>query len=127
MAKIYEQENSGGVNIIAKGTTFIGNIVAQGDCRIDGAMKGNIQSKSKIIIGQSGIVEGEIVCTTIEIEGRVKANISTTEQLSLRSTAILEGNIIVNKIAIEPGARFDGSCKMGNSRNVSAQEPTPET
>jgi cytoskeletal protein CcmA (bactofilin family) len=119
MAKIYEQENSGGVNIIANGTFFVGNINTSGDCRIDGNVKGNIHSKGKIIIGESGSVEGDIVCNIIDIEGAVKANIHAAEQLSLRSTATLTGNVIVKKIAIEMGANFEGNCRMNT-------EPQPE-
>ena len=115
MAKIYEQqENSTGVNIIANSTFFVGNINTSGDCRIDGNVKGNIHSKSKIIIGESGNVEGDIVCNTIDIEGIVKANIHAAEQLTLRSTANLTGNITVGRIAIEVGANFEGNCRMNS-------------
>ena len=124
MAKIYEQEkeSSSGVNIIAQGTIFIGNISTSGDCRIDGNVKGNINSKAKIIIGESGRVEGDIMCNTIDIEGAVKANIHAIEQLSLRSTANLEGNIIVSKIAIEVGANFVGNCRMDNGTRIEQQQ-----
>jgi len=121
MAKIYEQENSSGVNIIAHGTLFVGNINTSGDCRIDGNVKGNIHSKAKIIIGESGIVEGDIICNSIDIEGTVKANIHVSEQLSLRSTATLTGNIVVNKITIEVGANFEGSCRMSNGNPIAEQ------
>ncbi len=116
MAKMYEQENTGGVNIIAAGTTFIGDIVTTGDCRIDGNIKGNIKSKAKVIIGESGTIEGEIYCESIEIEGNAKANLNVGDLLSLKSTAILAGNITVGKIAIEPGANFIGNCKMHNNK-----------
>jgi len=117
MVKVYEQENSNGVNIIASETFFVGDISTSGDCRIDGNVKGNINSKAKIIIGESGNVEGDIVCNIIDIEGNVKANIHAAEQLSLRSTATLAGNITVNKIAIEVGAKFEGNCRMtGNTQ-----------
>jgi len=117
MAKNYEQEEVGSVNIIASGTTFTGDIVSTGDCRVDGIFKGNISSNSKIFIGKSGIVEGEIKCQSIEIEGQAKANITATELLSLRASAVLTGNIRITKIAIEPGANFAGNCVM--------QNPTP--
>ena len=116
MAKIYEQENVTDVNIIASGTTLTGDIISAGDCRIDGTVKGNIKSKSKVIIGHSGTVEGDIVCQSIDIEGNVKANINVGELLTLKATAILVGNIIVGKIAIEPGANFAGNCKMHNNK-----------
>lgn len=70
--KEIEQKETGtanGVNIIAGGTQVQGNIVTTGDCRIDGVVKGNIISKSKVIIGQKGMVEGNITCQNIDIEG----------------------------------------------------------
>lgn len=116
MAKVYEQEVMGGVNIIAAGTTLTGDIVTTGDCRVDGTVKGNIKSKAKVIIGQSGNIEGEITCQSIEIEGSAKANINVLELISLKSTAVLVGNITVGKISIEPGANFIGNCKMQNNK-----------
>jgi len=113
MAKNYEQENEvGAINIIASGTTLTGDIVSAGDCRIDGILKGNIISKSKIYIGKPGLVEGKITCLSIDIEGNAKADIIATELLSLKASAHLTGNIRVNKIAIEPGANFVGNCVM---------------
>ncbi len=112
MAKNYELENSGKVNIIAEGTTFTGDIVTSGDCRIDGTIHGNINSSAKIFIGKNGQLVGDVKCNAMDIEGVVKANVETSDILSIKATATMEGNVLVNKIAIEPGARFSGTCKM---------------
>lgn len=117
MAKIIEQEELGGINIIAPGTTMNGDIITSGDCRVDGTVKGNISSNAKIIVGKNGSVEGEVKCKSIDIEGFVKANINATDLLSLKSTANLSGNIHVGKISIEPGANFVGSCTMQTSKS----------
>jgi cytoskeletal protein CcmA (bactofilin family) len=114
MPKNYEPEEVGGINIIAAGTTFTGDIVSKGDCRVDGTFKGNIISNSKIFIGKTGMVEGVIKCQSIEIEGQAKANITAAELLSLKASAVLAGNINISKIAIEPGANFEGNCVMQN-------------
>lgn len=110
----YDQD--GDVNVIAAGTTLTGNIVTSCDCRIDGTMKGNIQSNSKIIIGEAGVLEGNITCKNLEIEGRAKADINVGELLSLKMNSTLVGNVVVGKISIEPGANFVGNCKMMNSK-----------
>lgn len=126
MAKSYENEynnNIGGVNIIAAGSSFLGDIITSGDCRIDGHVKGNIKSKAKVIIGEVGSIEGDITCQSIEIEGKVNANLNVGELLSLKSTAVLVGNIIAGKISIEPGANFTGNCKMSDKQiNVPTTE-----
>ena len=80
------------VNVIAQGTQLQGNMITASDCRIDGALRGNIESKAKIIIGRSGVVEGNIKCANIEIEGNVKAeSLIVSELLSLKATANLIG------------------------------------
>jgi len=112
MAKNYEQEEIGGINIIAAGTTVTGDIISAGDSRIDGILKGNITSNSKIYIGKNGVIEGNIKCHSIEIEGKAIADITAVESLSLKSSATLTGNVRISKIAIEPGANFMGNCIM---------------
>jgi len=114
MPKNYEPEETYQINIIAAGTKFTGDIVAECDCRVDGTFKGNITSKSKIFIGKNGMIEGKIDCHSIEIEGQAKADITATELLSLKASAALTGNIRISKIAIEPGANFAGNCLMQN-------------
>jgi len=112
------------INTIAQGTQVEGSIITNGDCRIDGVVKGNVASKAKIIIGRSGKVEGNITCTNIDIEGTVLAEtLNVTELISLKSTANLIGNISTGKIAIEPGAEFSGNCKMHNTRAAAPQQP----
>jgi cytoskeletal protein CcmA (bactofilin family) len=125
MAKSYEQEDFGGINIIASGTTLNGDIVSAGDCRIDGILKGNITSHSKIFIGKTGMVEGTIQCQSIDIEGQASADITATELLSLKSSAVLTGNIHVCKISIEPGANFVGNCVMQNPPSSMPHTPAP--
>ena len=106
-------ENSGVVNLIGVGTTILGDITSSGDIRVDGTLKGSINTKGKVVVGSTGIVEGDVVCQNADISGELKAKISVSELLALKSTAKLDGDIVTNKLAIEPGATFSGSCSMG--------------
>lgn len=100
------------INQIGSGTTIKGEIISNGDFRIDGTLDGSIESKGKIVVGQSGQVDGEIKCQNAVISGKVKATIRVSELLELKSSANFSGEIYTNKLAIEPGARFSGSCNM---------------
>ena len=106
-------ETSGVVNLIGVGTTILGDITSSGDIRVDGTLNGSINTKGKVVVGSTGIVEGDVVCQNADISGELKAKISVSELLVLKSTAKLDGDIITNKLAIEPGATFSGSCSMG--------------
>lgn len=112
MAKTSEPELNPCLNLLGNGTTIEGNIQTHGDIRIDGVFKGNIQTASKLVIGATGIVEGEIICQNADIEGAAKSNIKVAELMSLKSTASVVGNINVGKLSIENGAMFSGQCVM---------------
>ena len=48
MREVDTREISGAaVNVIAQGTQLQGNMVTVSDCRIDGILRGNIESKAK--------------------------------------------------------------------------------
>ena len=49
-------------NTIAFGTVIEGKIITQGDIRVDGTIKGSIICEGKIVVGESGIIEGDTKC-----------------------------------------------------------------
>ena len=112
MAKIQEADSSA-INIIRKGTEIKGEIKCVGDIRIDGTLSGKIYSDGKIVVGQTGVIEGEISCNNADISGSINANIIVKELLLLKSSANIIGDIKTGKLSVEPGANFTGACNMG--------------
>lgn len=111
MARTMEVENNP-INIITAGTLIKGDITASGDFRLDGTLEGNIQLNGKLVVGDSGVVNGNILCVNANIIGAVNGNLSVKELLSLNATARVKGDILINKLSIEPGAVFTGKCRM---------------
>lgn len=107
------QEITSTSNTIGKGTTITGDIETFGNIRIDGKVKGNIKTKSKLVLGSTSHVEGNVLAQNAEIEGEVSGTIEVSEILVLKPTAIIKGDIITGKLVVEPGAMFNGFCKMG--------------
>jgi len=107
------QDASNSSNIIGKGTVVEGNIETDGNIRIEGKVDGSVKSKSKIALGQSSFVEGNIVAQNAELSGQVKGVVEVSDQLILRPTAVIDGDIVTNKLIVESGATFNGGCKMG--------------
>jgi cytoskeletal protein CcmA (bactofilin family) len=109
------EEISNSTNTIGKGTVLEGNIETYGNIRIEGKVIGNIKSKSKIALGNSSHVDGNIMAQNADLEGEVKGRIEISEMLILKATAVVHGDIITGKLVVEPGAVFNGTCKMGAS------------
>ena len=100
-------------NIIAKGTTLSGDLETFGNLRIEGKLKGNIKSKSKVAFGQSSEVDGNVLAQNAEIAGHVSGTVEISETLVLKASSVIDGDIITDKLIVEAGAVFNGSCKMG--------------
>ena len=107
-----EPETTNSINIITSGTVIKGDVTASGDFRLDGKLEGNIQLNGKLVIGDSGVVNGNVLCMNANIIGTVNGNLSVKELLSLHSSARVKGDILINKLSIEPGAIFTGKCNM---------------
>src|SRR5690606_1994045 len=113
MAKINETHSPEQLNRIVAGTKIEGVIVSDNNIRIDGTVKGTITAKGRLVVGPTGIIQGEGICENADIEGALTGTITVNGILSLKATARLECDISTKKLAIEPGAVFSGKCVMG--------------
>ena len=102
-------------NIIGQGSTFRGNIETYGNLRVEGRIIGDVKSKSKVAVGQSAVIEGNIHSQVAEIEGEVKGSVEVSDLLVLKPNCKINGDINTNKLVVESGAMFDGKCNMGKA------------
>jgi cytoskeletal protein CcmA (bactofilin family) len=102
-------------NTIAQGTTFNGDLLSEGDFRIEGAISGSLTTSGKVVIGKTGTVDGLLVCKNADVEGKFKGTLTVSDTLSLRASAEVEGEVQIGKLAVEPGATFNANCLMKGS------------
>ena len=101
------------INLIGAGTVIEGDVKSNGDIRIDGAVYGHVFSKAKVVVGNTGLVEGDINCVNADVSGTVKGKSTVSELLFLKASSKMNGDIITGKLVVEVGATFTGSCNMG--------------
>ncbi len=99
-------------NALALGTVINGDIKAEEDLRIDGKVEGKIECSGRVVIGPDAEIIGDIYCVNADIIGKVNGKLIIKETLSLWKTGVFIGELIAGSLEIEPGAVFNGSCKM---------------
>jgi cytoskeletal protein CcmA (bactofilin family) len=99
-------------NIIGVNTTFKGDVISEGDFRIDGKIEGTIKTSARIILGKQGVIEGDVICKNADVEGFINGSLKVEEMLSLKSSAKVHGEVVMGKLAVEPGAEFNVTCSM---------------
>lgn len=117
-------ESQQAINIISEGTVIKGDILANGDIRIDGELIGNISAKGRLVVGPKGKIEGEIKCNNIEVAGFIKGKVLARELINMKSTSQISGDIVAGKLSVEPGSVFIGSCTMNDPKQQHEQAKT---
>src|ERR1041385_7677780 len=98
---------------VGSGTVVTGEANFKAMMRVDGHLSGRINSSSgTLIVGANGKVDANIEVAIAIVHGTVNGDIIATQRLELGRAAQLNGNIQTASLMIEPGAVFEGSCKM---------------
>jgi cytoskeletal protein CcmA (bactofilin family) len=111
MAKTEPVVNVNSISRISAGTVIKGEILSPNDIRIDGTFEGRVQSKGRVVVGESAVIKGDIVCENVDLWGKVEGNLFVKDTLSLKEGCIVDGNLHIRRLAVELGATFNGNCK----------------
>ncbi len=107
-------------NVIGKGTVIDGNIIAEGDLVVEGVVRGDVTTKTSLIVGQSCIIEGNILAQHAEVAGRVKGTVQALGLLVIKSSSIIDGDVLTKNLNVESGSTFNGRFTVGS---VTSTEP----
>lgn len=102
-------------NVIGKGTIIEGNVQAEGDLVVEGVVKGDVTTKTKLITGPSSIIEGNILAQHAEIAGRVQGTVKALGLLVINSSGTILGDVITKDLNVESGSTFNGRLQVGGS------------
>lgn len=113
---IIPSSTSHSLNSLVQGTMVEGTVRSESDIRIDGTVKGNLHCKAKVIIGPSGVIEGEVKCQNAVIEGQFEGTLFVEETLHIKETARVTGELAAAKLIVQPGATINGSFDMSGGQ-----------
>lgn len=102
------------LNIIGAGTKVNGDLISDGDIRVDGIIEGHVTVTQRLVLSEQAVITGDIEAKDATIAGLLKGNIRVEQTLLLKASSRIEGDIITDKIIIESGAQFNGRCHMNS-------------
>ena len=120
------KQNSEEVNVFwNKDCAFKGKVTSEGIFRLDGEMEGEIFHRGILIIGETGVIKGNLEANVLILNGKVDGEVNAKERLEIHSSGKLYGTVHTPIFVIQDGGIFDGNCKMGvKSDNESSSEDT---
>ena len=98
--------------VIGKNTKIQGEVSGTGNLRIDGEIEGELKLSGSVIVGETGMVTGNVSARSLDVSGTVHGNAQTEEGLTIHTTGQLIGDVKVNAFQIEDGGIFKGRSEM---------------
>jgi cytoskeletal protein CcmA (bactofilin family) len=94
------------------GCTIRGELDFKSSFRLDGRVEGNVRSPSELVIGESGVVEGEVHVARCLIGGTVRGIIRVSDRVILHATAKVWADVYAPALVMEEGAFLEGKVNM---------------
>ena len=85
---------------------------------IEGTVKGKVECRGSVVVGQGGKVKADIVAENAFIGGQVAGNIKAKNRLEISSTGKVKGDIETASLVIAEGVVFEGSCRMVSEKTA---------
>lgn len=100
--------------VVSTSTVIEGKFSSKENVRLDGKIVGEVHCENRLVMGETGIVEGTVFATEAIIMGRIEGDIQINGSLTLKSSARIKGNISAKLMSVEEGAKYSGECKIGS-------------
>jgi cytoskeletal protein CcmA (bactofilin family) len=107
------------------GCTIRGELEFANSFRLDGRVEGTVRSRSELVVGKEGVVEGEIDVARCLVGGQVRGTIRASEQVVLHATARVWADIHATALVMEDGAFLEGKVNMEAAKKKPSSEPQP--
>ncbi len=111
--------------IIGDGCVVNGELTGKSVVRIDGKVNGNVNIESGVILGERGVIVGDIETSSAIIYGTVNGNVKAA-QLEIKKTGRVNGDIKTETLEIESGAQYNGKLEMKQQAQIAQFAQTEE-
>jgi len=102
-------------NVLGRSAFIRGDLSAEGAFRIDGTIEGTVASRAEVVIGESGVVRGDVAGSDVVVAGQIIGNVRCSGHLEILAKGKVEGDIAAQSVRIETGGVFRGTSFMGST------------
>ena len=107
-----------------QGSEFEGELRFDHAFRVDGKVRGAIRSEGDLVVGEKGVIEGEIQVGRLFVSGLVRGEVQVSKRLSIHPRGRVEGEVRAPALVVEEGGVLEGRCAMGADEKAADVEST---
>ena len=116
--KVAEQALNAPNTVIGEGMSIEAiRMSGQESVRIDGTYKGNLELDGSLVLGDSGVIVGNVEASYFLVAGEITGNIKCHTQLHFASTAKVIGDIEAQSLIVDEGSQVTGRYRVGEPKS----------
>jgi len=116
--KVAEQALNAPNTVIGEGMTLEAiRMTGPESVRIDGTYKGSLQLDGSLVLGDSGVIVGDVEASYFLVAGEITGNIKCDTQLHFASTAKIIGDIEAQSLIVDEGSQVSGRYRVGQPKS----------
>ncbi len=114
---------------IGHATTITGNIVAEEDLEIHGAIEGSVRSIDHCLtVGADGVVKATVDAHTVVVFGKITGDVAATDRVEIHAGGFIGGDVRAPRVIMHDGAivvgGLDMSAALPSAASVSESGPS---
>jgi cytoskeletal protein CcmA (bactofilin family) len=117
----------GSESILSAGLTIEGKIEGNGNVRVAGRFKGNVNVKGELMIEPGAAIDGEVKADTILVGGEVRGQISAVSRVELKESGTLIGDLKAGSLTVAAGSKMRGKVEFGWKEGEIETLPPPDS
>lgn len=99
-------------SLFGASTGIQGDVIFSGGLHLDGSVTGSVKATgkdiSRLVVGESAVVEGSVEAPVVELHGLVRGDIAGSRRVVLGPKARVEGNVQYGALEVAAGASIKG-------------------
>lgn len=109
--------------LLEQGCDFEGKLTFSGLVRLNGRLKGDIQTNDVLIVGKTAVIDGNVRVGEIIIGGRIEGDVEAKGRVEILPTGTVSGTLSAPILITHEGAQLTGNINILNK----AKKDKPQT
>jgi cytoskeletal protein CcmA (bactofilin family) len=108
-----------GASLVAKDAVWEGKLVCTGNVRIEGKLRGEVETDGTLFVSAEAQVDGTVRARNVTLAGEIKGDLHCAERLEILPGGAARGDVQTGALIVHEGAFIDSRFQM--QREVAAR------
>jgi cytoskeletal protein CcmA (bactofilin family) len=108
-----------GASLVAKDAVWEGKLVCTGNVRIEGMLRGEVETDGTLFVAAEAQVDGTVRARNVTLAGEIKGDLQCAERLEILPGGAARGDVKTGALVVHEGAFIDSRFQM--QREVAAR------